>query len=96
MIIRGGENIASAEVENAVTQDPRIAEAAAVSVPDNVLGELVAVGVGLAPGVTATPESIMAEADKRLRRPARPVLVVIFPELREYSVSIIQISHNGH
>ncbi|BEJ16856.1 hypothetical protein CspHIS471_0602570 [Cutaneotrichosporon sp. HIS471] len=78
MIIRGGENIASAEVENAITQDPRVAEAAAVPVPDPVLGELVAVGVSLAPGVTATPESIIDEADKRLRYPARPVFVVLW------------------
>jgi acyl-CoA synthetase (AMP-forming)/AMP-acid ligase II len=78
MIIRGGENIASAEVENGVTQDPRIAEAAAVPVPDNVMGELVAVGVSLAPGVSATPESIIAEAEKRLRYPARPVFVVVW------------------
>lgn len=81
MIIRGGENIASAEVENAVTQDPRIAEAAAVAVPDAVLGERVGLGVSLAPGVKATPESIIAEAEKRLRYPARPVIVVIFDEL---------------
>lgn len=83
MIIRGGENIASAEVENAVTLDSRIAECAAVPVPDPVLGERVGLGVSLAPGVTATPESIIAEAEKRLRKPARPVIVVIFDELRE-------------
>lgn len=84
MIIRGGENIASAEVENAVTQDGRIEGAAAVPVPDPVLGERVGLGVSLAPGATATPESIIAEADKRLRYPARPVVCVIFPDgLRE-------------
>ncbi|KAL1405668.1 hypothetical protein Q8F55_009307 [Vanrija albida] len=80
MIIRGGENIASAEVENAVAQDSRIAEVAAVAVPDPVLGERVGLGVSLAPRATATPESIIAEADKRLRYPARPVVCVIFPD----------------
>lgn len=80
LIIRGGENIASAEVENAVTFDERVAEAAAVPVPDPVLGERVGLGVGLRPGAKATPESIIAEADKRLRYPARPVICVIFPD----------------
>jgi acyl-CoA synthetase (AMP-forming)/AMP-acid ligase II len=102
MIIRGGENvrlptpptsanqqIASAEVENAVTQDSRIAEAAAVAVPDPILGERVGLGVSLAPGATATSEDIIAEADKRLRYPARPVICVIFPDgLREYFLSV--------
>lgn len=72
-------------MENAVTQDSRIAEAAAVAVPDPVLGERVGLGVSLAPGATATPESIIEEANKRLRHPARPVVVVIYADgLREY------------
>jgi len=89
MIIRGGENIASAEVENAVTQDSRISECAAVPVPDPVLGERVGVGVSLAPGVSATPESIIAAAEKRLRHPARPVVCVIFTELREFTCWVL-------
>lgn len=75
--------IASAEVENAVTLDSRLAEVAAVAVPDPVLGERVGLGVSLAPGASATPASIIAEAEKRLRHPARPVIVVIFDELRK-------------
>lgn len=94
MIIRGGENvsclaisadyqIASAEVENAIHLDDRIAEAAAVPVPDDVLGERVGLGVSLAPGVTATPQSLMAAVEPRLRYPARPAIIVIFDALRE-------------
>lgn len=52
-----------------------------------MLGERVGLGVSLAPGVIATPESIIAEADKRLRYPARPVICVIFPDgIRAYSL----------
>jgi acyl-CoA synthetase (AMP-forming)/AMP-acid ligase II len=69
-----------------VTLDSRIADCAAVPVPDPVLGERVGVGVSLAPGAAATPESIIAEAEKRLRHPARPVIVVIFDELREFCI----------
>lgn len=80
VIIRGGENIASAEVENAVYADTRIAECAAVPVPNNVLGELVAVGVSLRPGATATARDIMAQAAARLRAPARPVFVHVYDD----------------
>lgn len=85
VIIRGGENIASAEVENAVYLDNRIFECAAVPVPDPVLGERVAVCVSLAPGMTATPQSVLAAVQPRLRHPAQPVLAVVLPRaLRTY------------
>jgi acyl-CoA synthetase (AMP-forming)/AMP-acid ligase II len=65
IIIRGGENIASEEVENAVYRDDRVAEAASVPVPDDRMGELVAVAVSLKPGVQATPESIIETVGPR-------------------------------
>lgn len=89
IIIRGGENIASEEVENAVYQDNRVAEVASVPVPHDMLGELVAVAVSLAPGAKTTPEEIMNAAAPRLRRDARPVFVWISDELlREYGQSV--------
>jgi acyl-CoA synthetase (AMP-forming)/AMP-acid ligase II len=81
VIIRGGENIASAEVENEVFKDDRIAECAAVAVPDDRLGELVGIAVSLAPGRKATPESVLATAHPRLRHPARPVVCVVLDAL---------------
>lgn len=39
MIIRGGYNIYSAEVENALTAHPAVIECAAIGRPDPVLGE---------------------------------------------------------
>jgi len=48
IIIRGGENIASLEVEAAVYKHPAVFEAAVFSVPDNRLGELVGVAVQVA------------------------------------------------
>lgn len=41
MLIRGGENIYCAEVENALSSHPSIAEVAVIGVPDRVLGEVV-------------------------------------------------------
>jgi acyl-CoA synthetase (AMP-forming)/AMP-acid ligase II len=65
IIIRGGENISSEEVENAIYLDDRVGEAAAVPVPDDLLGELVAVAVSLRPGAKATAEQIIAAAHSR-------------------------------
>jgi len=88
IIIRGGENIASAEVENAIARDDRIAEVAAVPVPCPQMGERVAVHVSLAPGhssATVSPQSVMDNARDRLRSAARPVLVVVSDDpLREF------------
>jgi acyl-CoA synthetase (AMP-forming)/AMP-acid ligase II len=50
IIIRGGENIASKEVEDLLARHPAVAEAAAVGRPDDRLGERVAVFVQLKPG----------------------------------------------
>lgn len=67
-----------------MAQDDRVAEVAAVSVPDDILGELVGVAVSLAPGASATEASIMAKVNPLIRYPARPVIIVVHPEpLRE-------------
>jgi acyl-CoA synthetase (AMP-forming)/AMP-acid ligase II len=50
IIIRGGENIASKEVEDLLVEHPAVADAAAVAVPDPRLGETVGAFVVLLPG----------------------------------------------
>lgn len=86
IIIRGGENIASLEVESALHLDDRVAEAAAVPVPCPQMGERVGAMVSLAPGATATPEEILRMVAPRLRHAARPVIALVHPEpLRELS-----------
>lgn len=50
IVNRGGEKIASAEVESVLLQHPAIAEAAAFGVPDDSYGEALAVAVTLKPG----------------------------------------------
>jgi acyl-CoA synthetase (AMP-forming)/AMP-acid ligase II len=56
IIIRGGENIASKEVEDEVMRHPRVLEAAAVGVPDEVYGERVAAVVILREGTLELTE----------------------------------------
>jgi len=53
MINRGGENVYSLEVENALAEHPDVLEVAAVGVPDPVMGEKVGVVVLPRPGVSA-------------------------------------------
>jgi acyl-CoA synthetase (AMP-forming)/AMP-acid ligase II len=75
IIIRGGENIPSTEIENAVFTDSRVQEAAAVPIPDDMLGELVGVAVCLRPGAKATGDELIATISPKLRFPARPAFI---------------------
>ncbi|MFK0280921.1 long-chain fatty acid--CoA ligase [Streptomyces sp. NPDC090499] len=58
MIVSGGENIYSAEVENAVAQHPAVATCAVIGVPDERFGERVHAVVVLRQGFAATAEEI--------------------------------------
>jgi acyl-CoA synthetase (AMP-forming)/AMP-acid ligase II len=52
MIISGGENVYSIEVENVIAKHPAVAQVAVIGVPDEVWGERVHAVVTLAPGTT--------------------------------------------
>ncbi|HZQ85400.1 MAG TPA: long-chain fatty acid--CoA ligase [Acidimicrobiales bacterium] len=62
MIISGGENVYSAEVENAVAQHPAVAACAVIGVPDDEWGERVHAVVVLKPGATTTAEELREHA----------------------------------
>ena len=53
MILRGGENIYSSEVENVLYDHPAVTDAALVGIPHHTLGEEPAAVVHLAPGDAA-------------------------------------------
>ena len=63
MINRGGEKIASEEVEDLVYRLPEISQVAAVAMPDPTLGERVCVYVGPQPGRTVTLDRIRDSMD---------------------------------
>ncbi len=58
MIITGGENVYSIEVENVLTNHPAVAQCAVIGVPDPDWGERVHAVIVLAPGATATAEEL--------------------------------------
>jgi len=76
MIIRGGENIYSSEVENILYEHPAVTDAALVGIPHPTLGEEPAAVVHLAPGTTATEDELRAWVGERLAKFKVPVRIV--------------------
>src|SRR5450759_3349574 len=68
IIIRGGENISSVEVENAILSHPAVLECAVVAVPDKALGEAPVALVVLKPDQTVTAAEIRNHVKERLAR----------------------------
>ena len=66
VIITGGENVSSIEVEDCLYQHPAVAEAAVIGVPDAQWGETVKAIVVLRPGATATEGELIAHCRARL------------------------------
>jgi len=66
MINRGGEKIYSLEVENVICDNRKVLEAAAVGVPDAVMGEVVKICIALKEGENATEEEIRKHCADRL------------------------------
>ncbi|MFZ1490356.1 MAG: AMP-binding protein [Ilumatobacteraceae bacterium] len=60
VIIRGGENLSSKEIEDILATHPAVAEAAAVGAPDDRYGERVAVFVQLRPGTEMSLDEVRA------------------------------------
>jgi long-chain acyl-CoA synthetase len=60
MIISGGENVYSAEVENAISSMPGVAEVAVIGVPDTTWGESVHAVIVPLVGANLTVESVIA------------------------------------
>ena len=81
MIISGGENIYSIQVEEAIGRHPAVLEAAVIGIPDDQWGESVKAYVVLKPGAVATEEEIIATARDGLASYQKPRLVEFINEL---------------
>ncbi|MDQ1698060.1 MAG: hypothetical protein QOJ03_3413, partial [Frankiaceae bacterium] len=80
-IIRGGENIAPAEIEDVLAEHPSVTEAAVVGIPDDEWGQRVAAVVVLAGGATADADELRAWVRARLRSSRTPDVVTFRAEL---------------
>jgi fatty-acyl-CoA synthase len=79
VIISGGENIASVEVEQALAAHPAVLEAAVVAMPHERWGEVPVAFVALADGATATEDELVAHVRERLAHFKAPKRVVFGP-----------------
>jgi acyl-CoA synthetase (AMP-forming)/AMP-acid ligase II len=68
MIISGGENIYSPEVERVLAEHPAVLEVAIIGVPDDTWGESVKAVVSLKPDTSATEEELIAFCQESLAR----------------------------
>ena len=75
LIIKGGENISSREVEEVLYRHPKVSEAAVIGIKDPVYGEEIKAFVVLKPGETASPEEIIEHCVKTLKRFKSPKVV---------------------
>jgi len=82
IIIRGGENISSVEVEETLARHPAVRAAAAVAMPDRIYGEKVCVCVELHPGQSITMGDVREHfARSGLAKQKTPERLEILPEL---------------
>ncbi|MDF2975336.1 MAG: acyl-CoA synthetase [Actinomycetospora sp.] len=90
VVISGGENISTVEVEQAVLSHPAVLEAAVVGVPDERWGERPKAFVVLRPGKDAEPDEIIDHVKGAIARYKAPRDVEIVAELPKTSTGKIQ------
>jgi fatty-acyl-CoA synthase len=90
IIISGGENISSVEVEGVLLRHPAVQEAAIVGLPHEKWGEAPHAFVVLRPGHTATFEELRQYARQHLAHFKAPHTVTFLPELPKTATGKIQ------
>lgn len=76
IIISGGENISSVEIENALYKHESVAEAAVVAMPDDKWGESPCAFVTLREGTSATEDELIDHVANTIARFKRPKRIV--------------------
>jgi acyl-CoA synthetase (AMP-forming)/AMP-acid ligase II len=81
MIVSGGENIASSEIERVLYEHPSVLEVAVVGRADDRWGEVPVAYVVRRPGGTATPEELVEHCRAQLAKFKVPKQVVLIDAL---------------
>jgi len=89
MIISGGENIYSVQVEEAIARHEAVLESAVIGIPDDEWGESVKAYVVLKPGAIATEEEIIETAKASLASYQKPRMVEFVEALPKASTGKI-------
>jgi fatty-acyl-CoA synthase len=90
VIITGGENVSSIEVEDALHSHPAVAEVAVIGVPDEKWGETIKALVVLAPGATATERELIEHCRARIAHYKCPTSVELRAELARTATGKLQ------
>jgi fatty-acyl-CoA synthase len=90
LIVSGGENVASVEVEHALAAHPSVREVAVVGVPDDRWGEVPRAFVSLHPGASLTEEEARAWVRDRLAGYKVPRSVVVLEDLPKGGTGKVQ------
>ncbi|MCB1016688.1 MAG: AMP-dependent synthetase, partial [Acidimicrobiales bacterium] len=93
VIISGGENVSSVEVEKALTAHPAVLEAAVVGVPDERWGEVPRAFVVLRAGRAAAPDDLRAFVRARLAHFKAPRDVVVVDDLPKSGTGKVRKDH---
>ncbi|MDT3669462.1 MAG: long-chain-fatty-acid--CoA ligase [Aromatoleum sp.] len=81
MVISGGVNIYSKEVESVLYEHPAVLEAAVIGLPDEAWGEAVSAAVVLRPGMSASADELIAHCKASLAGYKKPRHVAFLDEL---------------
>ncbi|NYE95262.1 acyl-CoA synthetase (AMP-forming)/AMP-acid ligase II [Psychromicrobium silvestre] len=81
MIISGGFNVYSAEVEQALMQHPGIRDCGVIGLPDEKWGERVTAVLELQPDATVDPEELKAFVKERIGSVKTPKEILVWPDL---------------
>jgi acyl-CoA synthetase (AMP-forming)/AMP-acid ligase II len=90
VIITGGENVSSIEVEDALFSHPSVAEVAVIGVPDEKWGETVKALVVLAPGKPVDEAELIKHCKQRLAGYKAPTSVEFRAELARTATGKLQ------
>lgn len=81
MIVTGGENVYSIEVENALAEHPGVAQVVVVGVPDDTWGERITAAVVRRPGNELDEAALVLHARDRIARYKVPKQIVFMDAL---------------
>ncbi len=81
LIIKGGENIAPREIDEAILKHPAVLDAAAVGIPDVNYGQEIMVCIVLKPGVTCSEEEMRHFCIKELGKFRTPKSILFMEDL---------------
>src|SRR5262249_17447939 len=90
VVVSGGENISTVEVEQALLAHAAVLDVAVGGVPDDRWGERPTACVVLKPGAPAPAQELIAHVQQRLARYKAPDAVEFVPELPRTSTGKVQ------